>query len=86
MNGNYWGVLKSGIGDVPWENLFRWVVSSFLFTFVFFFMAAVPLAVLASEGDLASTHPAIQPGAIILGAIAAAIVVWSEDIPWPGDR
>lgn len=65
---------------VPWGNLWRWVVSTLLFSVIF----GMPIAILTSldEGPLA---PVFQLVIIVLGAVIAAIVVWSDDVPWPGD-
>ena len=72
--------MSSPLSDVPWGNLWRWIVSTLLFILVI----GMPIAVFTSidEGPLASTFQTIL---IILSAVIAAIVVWSDDIQWIGD-
>jgi Na+/melibiose symporter-like transporter len=72
--------MANPLSDVPWANLWRWVVSSFFFLLVLGF----PIALVTSldEGPSADMFQLIL---IVLSVVVAAIVVWSEDIPWPGD-
>lgn len=67
------------LADVPWANLWRWVVSSLFFSLVLGF----PIALLTSL-DEGSSAAIFQLSLIVLSAVISAIVVWSEDIPWPG--
>mgnify|MGYP000406165730 CR=1 FL=1 len=65
---------------VPWVNLWRWVVSSGFF----FFVLVMPIVIITEVFELpfASIIHAIV---LLASPIIAATVVWSEDIPWPGD-
>ena len=72
--------MSNSLFSVPWGNLWRWVVSTFLFVLVI----GMPIAVVTSvdEGPSAPTFRGIL---ILCSAVVAAIVVWSEDIRWIGD-
>lgn len=72
--------MANPLADVPWANLWRWVVSSLFF----FFVLGFPI-VLVTSLDEGSSAGVFQLILIVLSAVIAAIVVWSEDIPWPGD-
>ena len=72
--------MSNPLTDVPWGNLWRWVVSTMLFVLVI----GLPIALLTNvdNGPAASLF---TNAVIVIAAIVAAIVVWSEDVPWPGD-
>lgn len=72
--------MSSHFSNIPWGNLWRWIMSTMLFILVI----GMPIAVSTTidEGALASTF---QTAVIILSAVLAAIIVWSNDIPWIGD-
>ena len=82
--GSYWLVYKSTV-DLPrlrWDDLFRWYVSTHLFAF---------LIVLATDFEGMFTFQSLagrllQLGILLIGAGLAWIVVYTDRIPWPGDR
>ncbi|AHG01921.1 hypothetical protein HALLA_01090 (plasmid) [Halostagnicola larsenii XH-48] len=71
------------LGKVPWGNLWRWVVSSLLFFSVFVFLLI--LATSAGALNEGTINPILQLIIIASSIIIGAIVVWSDEIPWPGD-
>lgn len=75
--------MATPIHNVPWANLWRWVVSSLLFFFVFAFILI--LAILADILQEGEVQPVVQVLVILASMILGAVVVWSDDIPWPGD-
>jgi len=82
--GSYWLVYKSTV-DLPslrWGDLFRWYVSTHLFVLLIILVTNLdsPFAF----GSLASRL--LQLGIFVIGAGLARIVVFSDRIPWPGDR
>ena len=64
--------------EVPWGNLFRWVVSTSLLYLVLGFSLAVILPLGTIQGPL-------ELGVVFTSAVAAAVAVWSSDVSWPGD-
>lgn len=68
------------LSDVPWGNLWRWIVSSLFF----FTVIGMPIAIL-TDLDRGFSAGIFQSVVAVLSAFIAAIVVWSDDIPWPGD-
>ena len=80
--GSYWLVYKSTV-DLPrlrWDDLFRWYVSMLLFTF------SIVLLVDPDNGFDARASRLLQLGIFLVSAGLAWLVVFSERIPWPGDR
>ena len=80
--GSYWLVYKSTV-DLPrlrWDDLFRWYVSMLLFTF------SIVLLVDPDNGFDAHASRLLQLGIFLVCAGLAWIVVFSDRIPWPGDR
>ncbi|SFS72131.1 hypothetical protein [Halostagnicola kamekurae] len=69
--------------EVPWGNLWRWGVSSLLFFFVFVFLLI--LATSAGALNDGTINSILQLVIIVSSIIIGAIVVWSDEIPWPGD-
>jgi hypothetical protein len=68
------------LDEVPWGNLWRTVVS----TCLFFGLLGMPLAIFTSldEGETAAVFQFVV---LLVAAILAAIVVWSEKVSWVGD-
>ena len=82
--GSYWLVYKSTV-DLPslrGDDLFRWYVSTLLFAFLI--VLVTNLEDTFAFGSLASRL--IQLCILLVSAVLAWIVVYSERIPWPGDR
>ena len=80
--GSYWLVYKSTV-DLPrlrWDDLFRWYVSMLLFIF------SIVLLVDPDNGFDARASRLLQLGIFLVSAGLAWLVVFSERIPWPGDR
>jgi hypothetical protein len=63
----------------PWGNLWRHLVT----TYLFFLLLAFPVAVV-TDLDTASWWSGGMLAIVAVAYALAAIVVWS-DIPWPGD-
>lgn len=62
----------------PWGNLWRQLVTTVLFTFL------ASLAVVVAGYPEFAEWPRI--GYVVLAAyLLAAVVVWSDAVPWPGD-
>ncbi len=73
--------MRDAIRAPPWGNLWRHLVTTYLFFFIIGFFVAF-----LSGFDVLSRW---QWNGVVLATVAvsyvlAAIVVWS-DIPWPGD-
>lgn len=72
--------MEGGIAsDVPWGNLWRWIVTTALFFLLIGFTIAV-----FTELDRSETASMFQLVVFMISATLAAIVVWSDAIPWPG--
>lgn len=68
------------IEEVPWGNLWRTAVT----TYLFFLLLGFPIAVFTSldEGGSARVFQSII---LLVAAIFASIVVWSGTVSWIGD-
>lgn len=74
--------MATPIHNVPWANLWRWVISSLMFFFVFAFIIILAIMAGILEGEV---QPFVQALEMLASVILGAVVVWSDEIPWPGD-
>lgn len=80
---SYWLSYKTRI-ELPvisWGDLFRGIVTTFLFWVLISLSIAVVTTV--DEGSAASVF---QFSILVISAVIAAIVISSDRIPWPGDE
>jgi len=81
--GSYWLAYKSAV-DLPalrWDDLFRWYVSTLLFASLIVLVTGLQSSFVF--GSLVSRL--FQLGTLLISAVLAWIVVYSERVPWPGD-
>lgn len=69
------------IEEVPWGNLFRTAVT----TYLFFLLLAMPLAFLTDVEGGSTVWVALIQVIALVAFVLASIVVWSERITWIGD-
>ena len=82
--GSFWLVYQSTV-DLPtlrWDDLFRWYVSTYLFML---------LIALVTDFDNAFAFQSLTSRLLLLSVFSlsaglAWIVVYTDRIPWPGDR
>lgn len=72
--------MSSDVSVIPRADLWRWVVS----TLLFFLLVGVPADVFLPFDD-GPFEALVQFVVLAVAAILAAVVVWSDTIPWPGD-
>lgn len=72
--------MRSLLTAVPWGDLFRWGISAQFFVVVI----GLPIAV-ATGLDEGASATEFRLGLLLLSAGIAAVVVWSDAVPWPGD-
>jgi len=85
--GSYWLNYKSTV-DLPtlrWDDLFRWYVSTLLFTFLIVLLVD-PDNVFDGLGFDGLASRLLQLAVFLTSAGLAWIVVYSERVRWPGDR
>jgi hypothetical protein len=68
------------LDEVPWGNLWRTVVT----TYLFFLLLGMPFAIFTSL-DMGRTTTGFQSVILLVAAVLASIVVWSETVSWIGD-
>lgn len=68
------------IEEVPWGNLWRTAVT----TYLFFLVLAMPIAFL-TDLDGSDLWIGLLQAFALLAFVLASIVVWSERISWIGD-
>jgi hypothetical protein len=66
--------------EVPWGNLWRTVVT----TYLFFLLLGMPLTAFTSL-DTGVTASLFKVAVLLVAAVLAAIVVWSDTVQWVGD-
>jgi FtsH-binding integral membrane protein len=66
--------------EVPWGNLWRTAVT----TYLFFALLGAPLAIFTSF-DEGTTAGIFQSVILLVAAVLASIVVWSDTVSWVGD-
>ena len=70
--------MSTALRSPPWANLWRQLVTTVLFTFL-----ASLAVVVAGYPEFAEWPRVVY---VVLAAyLLAAVVVWSEVLPWPGD-
>lgn len=73
-------IMRWVLEEVPWGNLWRTAVT----TYLFILFLGMPLSMFTSF-DTGGTASLLQSIVLLVAAVLAAIVVWSETIPWIGD-
>lgn len=68
------------VEEVPWGNLFRTIVT----TYLFFLLFAMPIAFL-TDFESSDVYWLVVQGIVLVSFLLASIVVWSETVPWIGD-
>ena len=68
------------LDEVPWGNLWRTAVT----TYLFFLLLGMPFAVF-TPFDTGATASLFTSAMLLVAAVLAAIVVWSDTVRWVGD-
>lgn len=78
----YWLVYRAtSTPTVRVDDVFRWFVNTaiFIFSIQFLSLHVLPINAVTRSWQFESVVG-------LLGTVIAAVVVWSDRVPWPGDR